>query len=114
MIPIAFNHISRNGDLLFGPYHFIEPNINELLHLYECYKDCHTILKHNSISKYIKFSLIKILIKNKDPIRCINIYIDDNNKSNKCFYKNYSLNLGICKGVYLYDGEFIISNKLII
>ncbi len=116
MIVIAFSYINRNGDLVFGPHHVIEPNINELLPLYESYKDFHNILNHECISKYTKISLAKILIKRREPINCINIYTDDDN-SNKCFYKNYSQNLGICKKIYLYDeniNKHINVNKLII
>jgi hypothetical protein len=114
MILIAFTHISRNGDLIFGPHHVIEPNINELLRLYERYKDFHTILNHECINKYTKISLTKIIIKKREPINCINIFIDD---SNNYFYKNYSLSLGICNKVYLYDDDIpthININKLTI
>jgi hypothetical protein len=115
MILITFTHISRNGDLIFSPHHVIEPNINELLPLYERYKDLHTILNHECISKYTKISLTKIIIKKKYHLECINIFIDDN--SNNYFYKNYSLNLGICNKVYLYDDDIpthINVNKLTI
>jgi hypothetical protein len=115
MILITFTYISRNGDLIFGPHHVIEPNINELLRLYESYKDLHTILNHECISKYTKIQLTKIIINKKYSIKSQSIYIDDD--SNKCFYKNYSLNLGICNKVYLYDEgveKHINVNKLTI